>query len=107
MMSGSAHVMPTQQSEIYQLLLAFQAQAAGAEVMLHASPKHDMLFASAADFFDVFMHAGPMQTRLKAYGSEHVAAGRQRFLEGSMTTAPFIIAPNAGLLVVRHRLAAL
>ena len=75
--------------------------------MLHASPKHDMLFASAADFFDVFMHAGPMQARLKAYGPNLVAASRQRFLDSSKTIAPFTVTPNAGLLVVRHRLSQL
>ena len=85
--------------------MCFQAQAAGAEVVLQASPRHSMTFASAADFFDVFMLAGPMQARLRAFGPAHMAASKERFLQVSPKTTPFVVTPNATLLVMRCRAA--
>lgn len=78
-----------------------QAQAAGADVVLDKQPAHSMSFASANAFFDMFAQSGPMHARLLAMGAEHMASAKRTFLAAVQDTQPWVITPNARLLVLQ------
>ena len=75
-------------------------------MLLDEQPAHSMSFESAGSFFDVFMQSGPMHARLLALGAEHMARARHTFLAAVQDASPFVIEPNARLLVLQRQAAA-
>ena len=70
-------------------------------------PAHSMRFDSPAEFFDIFMRSGPMHARLLAQGPQAMAAARKSFLAAVQGAKPFVITPNARLLVLQRQAALL